>query len=157
MSSDVVFKSDGKKFNFRSVAVIIDNNRVLLHCIDNNPYWSLPGGRVELGEASGDTVIREMKEEIRVDCEIIRPLWVMENFFHSFGYDTHEIAFYYLLTAPTALIDKGDSFQEQEGTSSLAFKWHLIDDIHNVTLFPEFLRTSLKNLPDTLTHVTHRS
>jgi ADP-ribose pyrophosphatase YjhB (NUDIX family) len=156
MSSDVVFKIDDKKFNFRSVGVIINNNRILLHCIDNNPYWSLPGGRVEIGEATSETVIREMKEEIGVDCKIIRPLWVMENFFHSFGYDTHEIAFYFLLTVPSALLDKGESFQEQEGKSTLAFKWHPLDDIHNITLFPQFLRTSLKNLPESLTHITHR-
>lgn len=158
MSSDIVFKSDGKRFNYRSVGVIIDNNnRILLHCINSNPYWSLPGGRVELGEASADAVVREIKEEIGVDCEIIRPLWVMENFFNSFDCDTHEIAFYFLLTVPQALIDKGDSFRDMEGSSTLDFKWHPLDDIHNVILFPQFLRKSLVKLPESLTHITHRN
>jgi 8-oxo-dGTP pyrophosphatase MutT (NUDIX family) len=155
-ANDIVFERDGKKFNFRSVAILIHTDRVLLHQINNNPYWSLPGGRVEFSESASTTVVREMKEELRIDCEVIRPLWVMENFFNSFGFDFHEIAFYFLLTIPQELVSKGDSFEEYDGKSKLTFKWHQITDLDTVELYPEFLRKALNNLPDFLTYTTHR-
>ncbi len=156
MSNDVVFERDGKKFNFRAVAVLINSNRILLHKINSNPYWSLPGGRVELSESARDAVCREMKEELHIDCSIIRPLWVMENFFDSFGFCFHEIAFYFLMTVPSDLLTRGDSFEEYDGSSKLNFRWHAIDSLDEVELYPEFLRKSVKNLPETLTYITHR-
>jgi 8-oxo-dGTP pyrophosphatase MutT (NUDIX family) len=156
MSNDIVFERDGKKFNFRAVAVIIHSNKILLHKINSNPYWSLPGGRVELSESARDAVRREMKEELRIDCSIIQPLWVMENFFDSFGFSFHEIAFYFLMSVPSDLLTRGDSFEEYDGTSKLNFSWHAIDDLDNVELYPEFLRKSVRNLPETLTYITHR-
>lgn len=156
MSNDIVFERDGKKFNFRAVAVLINSNKILLHKINSNPYWSLPGGRVELSESARDAACREMKEELRINCSIIRPLWVMENFFDSFGFSFHEIAFYFLMTVPAGLLTRGDSFEEYDGSSKLNFRWHDIDNLEEVELFPEFLRTSLKKLPETLTYITHR-
>jgi 8-oxo-dGTP pyrophosphatase MutT (NUDIX family) len=154
--NDIVFERDGKKFNFRSVAILIHSDRVLLHQINNNPYWSLPGGRVEFSESASTTVVREMKEELRIDCEVIRPLWVMENFFNSFGFDFHEIAFYFLLTTPPELLAKGESFEEFDGKSKLSFKWLPIKELPTIKLYPEFLRTALAKLPDCLTYITHR-
>lgn len=156
MSNDIVFERDGKKFNFRAVAILINEERVLLHCINNNPYWSLPGGRVEFSESVSIAVCREIKEELKVVSTIIRPLWIMENFFNSFGFNFHEIAFYFLLTVPTDLLLRGDSFEEFDGKSKLNFKWHPISELNGVELYPEFLRESLPNLPDSLTIITHR-
>jgi 8-oxo-dGTP pyrophosphatase MutT (NUDIX family) len=156
MSNDIVFERDGKKFNFRAVAILIESDRILLHRINTNPYWSLPGGRVEFSESASVTVCREMKEELRIDSSVIRPLWVMENFFKSFGFDYHEIAFYFLMTVPAELLSKGDSFEESEGSSKLNFKWHPISELGNVELYPVFLRNSIRNLPETLTYITHR-
>jgi 8-oxo-dGTP pyrophosphatase MutT (NUDIX family) len=155
-SNDIVFERDGKKFNFRSVAILIHSDQVLLHRINNNPYWSLPGGRVEFSESASTTVIREMKEELHIECEVIRPLWVMENFFNSFGFNFHEIAFYFLMSTSGDLLKKGDSFEEFDGKSKLTFKWHPLKELSTVKLYPEFLREALCNLPDSLTYITHR-
>ncbi len=156
MSTDIVFERDGNKFNFRAVAILINEERVLLHCINNNPYWSLPGGRVEFSESASVAVCREIKEELKIDSAVIRPLWVMENFFNSFGFNFHEIAFYFLMTVSSNLLLKGDSFEELDGKSKLRFKWHNISELNNVELYPEFLRKSLLDLPDSLTFITHR-
>lgn len=37
-------------------------------------HWELPGGKVEQGEGSTTTALREMKEEVGVDVEITRTL-----------------------------------------------------------------------------------
>lgn len=45
-------------------AVIIDQNRrLLLQRRDDNNYWSLPGGRVEICESVEKAIIREVFEE----------------------------------------------------------------------------------------------
>jgi hypothetical protein len=80
----------------------------------------------------------------------------MENFFNSFGFDFHEIAFYFLLTTPEELISKGNSFEEYDGKSKLTFRWQLIKDLETVELYPKFLREAIGNLPNSLTYITHR-
>jgi 8-oxo-dGTP diphosphatase len=54
--------------------VIISNNRILLlHRISKNCY-ELPGGKVIAGETPRETAIREFKEELNCDIEIIRKI-----------------------------------------------------------------------------------
>ena len=53
-------------------AVIVRSNRILLEKRGNQPgkgKWSIPGGLVELGEETKQTVIREVKEETNLTVE----------------------------------------------------------------------------------------
>ena len=79
----ISFIVDGVRFNFRAAAVIVDDGYVLLHRAAHEDFWSLPGGRVEAGEASAATVARELTEELGPACDarVGRLLWVVENFF----------------------------------------------------------------------------
>ena len=43
-------------------------------------FWAKPGGGVEFGDKIEDTVIREIKEELGVDIEIIKFLLVFKLF-----------------------------------------------------------------------------
>jgi ADP-ribose pyrophosphatase YjhB (NUDIX family) len=55
-------------------AVIVDCGRLVLVKRGAEPSlgkWSFPGGAVELGEAVRDAVIRETKEECRLDVELV--------------------------------------------------------------------------------------
>jgi len=58
----VSFGSDGRTFNFRAAAVIVQGGRVLVHRADYEDFWSLPGGRVEMLEESRGALRREMLE-----------------------------------------------------------------------------------------------
>lgn len=54
-------------------AVIVRDGRALIVRRAHEPRkgeWSLPGGRVELGESLTDAVHREMKEETGLDVEV---------------------------------------------------------------------------------------
>jgi ADP-ribose pyrophosphatase YjhB (NUDIX family) len=51
------------------------------------------GGGIEFGETADSAVRREMREELDVEILDVRLLGVLENIFHGFGRDGHEIAF----------------------------------------------------------------
>jgi ADP-ribose pyrophosphatase YjhB (NUDIX family) len=51
------------------------------------------GGGIEFGETAESAVRRELREELGVDLLDVRRLGVLENIFHGFGRDGHEIAF----------------------------------------------------------------
>jgi 8-oxo-dGTP diphosphatase len=55
-------------------AIVVGTQGVLLARRDKDPgtgLWSIPGGGVELGESQIESVVREVKEETGVDCEVI--------------------------------------------------------------------------------------
>jgi len=62
----IVFDVGSVRFNYRAVGVALHGGKVLLHRAEKDPFWALPGGRVELLEAAGDTLRREMQEELGV-------------------------------------------------------------------------------------------
>jgi 8-oxo-dGTP diphosphatase len=54
-------------------AVIVDGDRVVLIRRGHPPRqgeWSLPGGRVELGETLVEALCREMREEVGLEVEV---------------------------------------------------------------------------------------
>jgi ADP-ribose pyrophosphatase YjhB (NUDIX family) len=62
-------------------AVVIAENRVLLIRRGRPPLegeWSLPGGRLELGESVEHAVVREVREETGLDVEPLQLLGVYD-------------------------------------------------------------------------------
>jgi ADP-ribose pyrophosphatase YjhB (NUDIX family) len=51
------------------------------------------GGGIDFGETAGAAVRRELREELDAEILDVRLLGVLENIFHAFGGDGHEIAF----------------------------------------------------------------
>ena len=64
--------------------VVIYRGKILLlfkKYHDRYNGWVLPKGTVEPGEDFKNTAVREVKEELNIIPEIIRPLWLVQNFF----------------------------------------------------------------------------
>ncbi len=60
----IQFDQDGRRFNYRVAGVAIHDAAVLLHRAGDEPFWTLPGGRAEIGETAEQTIRREMREEL---------------------------------------------------------------------------------------------
>lgn len=136
---------NGALFNYRVAGVAIANGKVLLHKTPSDNYWTLPGGRAELFEFSGDTLRREMHEETGMEVEVGKMLWVSENFFHYNGSRYHEIGFYFLMEIRD--VADQDDFFGVEGDDELLFKWHDVDDLGSISVYPEFLADELAKKP----------
>ena len=83
------------KLNIRAAGVIIHNNKVLTHKNVNKDHYAIPGGRIEIGENSEETLKREMQEELGKEIEIKDYMATIENFFEMDGKKYHEFYFLY--------------------------------------------------------------
>lgn len=150
---DVVFNADKAVFNYRVAGIWIKNGYVLLHKFVNENCWSLPGGRVLITEESKTSIKREFIEELNVNIEIDRLVWVVENFFNYEGKDFHEIGFYYSIKSnENSIVIDEKPFHGVEG-ERLIYKWTPIDELENVELYPEFLRATIRSLPQKTEHI----
>ena len=154
------FDQGNHRFNYRVAGVAIHEERVLLHQGAGEDYWSLPGGRVEFGEAAEQTIRREMREELDIDIDIVRLLWVAENFFALGGMDYHELSLYFLMRLPneSKYMTQPGPYKCAEADRNLTFQWFPTQPevLDGLSLRPSFLCAELQQLPQTLQHRIHR-
>lgn len=154
----ISFPVAGGRFTHRAVGVCVDDGHVLLHRSIHDDFWSLPGGRIEVGEASTEAVAREMREELGLDANIERLLWVVENFFTLGDVSHHELGLYYLIAfeRDAAIYGKTRTHEGLEDSDlRLLFRWFSIEMLADVRLFPTFLRAGLRELPLYPSHIVH--
>jgi ADP-ribose pyrophosphatase YjhB (NUDIX family) len=126
------FDEGRRRFNYRTVGVAIHDGMVLLHRAGEEPFWTLPGGRAEMGETSEQTILREIREELSTDVEVLRLLWLVENFFDYDGLSYHELALYFLIRFPQNSMPMARSqFEAMDGGTRLHFRWF---PLHEETL-----------------------
>jgi len=154
----ITFDENGARFVYRVTGIALHDDHVLIHKAARDDYWSLPGGRCEIMEPSRETLRREMREELDVEIQVGRLLWVVENFFVHTGVPYHELGLYYLMTFPgdCHLYRSTGPFRGDEEGIDLVFAWFPLEDLHESALFPTFLRESLNALPAVTEHVVHR-
>jgi len=151
-------KTEGKvSFNYRVAGIALNNNQVLLHRMEHDNFWSLPGGRIKPLELSTDALKREMREELSVEIHVERLVWIAENFFEYDDKLWHEFGLYFLMkfSDDCHLYRRSEPFTGDEEGIKLIFKWHQLDELEGIPLLPEFLREALNSIPEVTTHVLH--
>jgi len=82
-----------------SICVIRRNDRILVFqahdSVKQQTYYRPLGGGIEFGEHSQQTIVREIREEIRAELQGVRFLGVLENVFTLEGRPGHEIVLVY--------------------------------------------------------------
>ncbi len=153
----ITYEEGKARFIYRVVGIAINGNRVLLHRAEQDDFWALPGGRGEFMEPAQETLKREMREELGVEIHVERLVWAVENFYEDENLSFHELGFYFLMTFPrdSRLYEKGEPFAGEEKEIRLIFQWHELDELANLPLYPAFLRTALKAIPEVTEHVVH--
>ena len=57
----IVMDAGESRFQLRAGALIRSNGHILIHRAVGDPFWVLPGGRVEFHEAGAETLAREIQ------------------------------------------------------------------------------------------------
>lgn len=154
----VHLETESAVFNLRTVCVFADGGHVLIHRAEPDDFWTPPGGRVEIGESTREAAAREMREELKVNVEVERLLWVAEYFFEVQGRTFHEVTFYYRAHFPPAANITPDVplFYGDDFGLPLIFRWVRVDELQELRFYPTFLKTALKTLPEAPQHVILR-
>ena len=154
---DLTFKTDAGICNYRVCAVILHEDKLLATKDQNSPYFYLPGGRVKLHEAAEDAIVREVREELNVEPQIIRPLWLNQGFFTEdvTGVRFHELCLYYLVDiSETDLLTRGDCFTMLESGHPHYYEWIPLSRLKEEYLYPLFIKEKIFTLPEHLTVLT---
>lgn len=159
----VNFKFGSECFNLRTSCIFLKEGKVLLQYDDSMLNYVLPGGRPELHEDSASALKREMIEELGIEINIERLLFIAENFFVDCGVRCHEISFIYLANPVKAWDELKFEWPycAKEGQTNIYFDWFDTCSLESIAgggvLYPEFLRKALNiKLPAEIKHMLVR-
>jgi 8-oxo-dGTP pyrophosphatase MutT (NUDIX family) len=147
---------------YRVAGVMLNRGKVLLSTDKQVDFWVLPGGSVKPFESSEEAIKREFREEIGVEIEVVRLLWIVENSFvfdnlkvHGIGLDflvepmewkgkiTHE-AFSGLETDYKVAGTRYEHIEELE----LTFRWFDITELDTIEIRPKVYHEALRQIPE---------
>ena len=156
---DWLFEDEHTICSFRSVGVLIHDNKLLVQRERQGTQYALPGGHVKTGETSEQAIIREFREETGAEVVCQRMLWVDESFWRWNSRDAHTIAFYYELSFkdPSQSPDiVKKSLASQKDNSDILLTWVSLDEVKCLDIFPPFIKTSIGRLGSGIEHFVYR-
>ncbi len=124
-----------RNFNVRVYGILIHENKLLVsdEYIKGMNITKLPGGGLEFGEGTIECVIREFKEELNLDIEVVSHFYTTDFFVNSaFNTNSQVISIYYTVKAlkkhEFKVSDKVFDFnKKEEGAQSL--RWIDLDKV----------------------------
>ena len=120
-------------------AVVLREGQILMIRRSNEPnkgMWSIPGGRVELGETVYEAVQREVFEECNIEIEILRLLNVGDNIIQD---DEGRVKYHYILVDFLAEYKCGEITAQSDAEE---YRWVTTKELHRLDIAPQ-LRTLL--------------
>lgn len=144
---DIKIDSAEGKFKFRVCGILEHNNKYLAVNMNDNGFYCLPGGHVELGEDTDTAVLREMQEELGYQVKIKRMVAFSQNFFEGKGKKFHEIGVYYIVNAvDEKQVNTNDYIRDEldKGVvQHLEFKWFTKQELKQIDFRPKFIADCL--------------
>lgn len=157
----VCFDDGANRFQMRAAGIAIRNGRVLIQNIAGGYGTFLPGGRIEQGEASTETLVREIEEEFGRTVEVGDLLFVIESFYPEKSQLFHEVALYCRIEVPEDFPyhDTDICHRCYEGSVEMEYRWvpATPEALAAHTFYPEPLRDRLGVLPTTTVHLLDRT
>ena len=151
-------------FYLRTNALLFHNNKILIHRKIKDGSFFLPGGRIKMLEDSETALKREFIEELNININIVRLLWIFETFYDKTKYDVihkvHEICFYYLVDVHseevTAKIFNNDVYETEENGVVFEFRWVDVDELRTISFYPEVIKNRITDLPQTTGNIIEK-
>ena len=147
---DLRIDSNEGYFKFRVCGILKHGDKYLGVKINDNNFFCLPGGHVELGEDTDMAVLREMREELGYEVKIKQLIAINQNFFkHKDGLPFHELGFYYIVEAVDEKNVNTDDYIREEldkgKIQHLVFKWFTKEELEKVDFRPKFVAKVLND------------
>ena len=123
-------------------AIVFQNNKVLLVFRANPPsekMWSIPGGKVELGETLQEAAQREIKEETGITISAKEPVFTFEVIDRD---ASGRVRFHYVIIDLTADYVSGEPYA---GDDAVDTAWISVEDLKGLVVSPTTLKV-LKQL-----------
>ena len=146
---DIKIKDENGKFRLRVSGMIIKNNKLLVHETQKFNGYCLPGGHVEVGESTKQAILREMKEELKINVKITNLFCINENIYDTGETTSQEINYYYKLENLDFLPDESFSVKEIDKgiEKEHKFAWIDINDLCDKNFKPDHMaKIIMKNL-----------
>lgn len=153
MNKDWIFAVDNNTCDVRTVGVLVRDGKILVQRDRDGNEYALPGGHIKIGETLEAGLIREYKEETGADISCLKMLWSEECFWEWKGKNAHNISFYYLieLNDNSDIPDTG-VFVSHKDNCNVVIGWMPIEEIQNVTIYPEFIKEEIYQLDGPIKH-----
>lgn len=153
MDRDWMFAGDEYICDLRTVGVLVRDGKLLVQRDVDGSEYALPGGHVKIGETTAQGLAREYKEETGADIRVGRLLWTEECFWQWKGKQAHNIAFYYEVgLLPGSDIPDTGEFQSHKDNRNVVLGWMALEDLEDVTIYPEFIKEEILERKDTPRH-----
>ncbi|RRD46466.1 NUDIX hydrolase [Tessaracoccus sp. OH4464_COT-324] len=156
---ECAYDEGGAWFRLRAAAVIMHDSQVLMMSNPATSYFYSVGGAIEHGESAEDAVRREVREELGLDLEVDRLLFVHENVFTDATTDVlrgklcHEVALYFLMryAGESFEVNSCDAYGQPEDAV-----WLPVAEFASYPAYPRFFATELAELPASPKHIVTR-
>ncbi len=118
--------------------IVFDNNSVWLRK-NEREEWELPGGKIDQGEQPTETLIRELREELGFEIEVmaIIHVWV-----HRINDSQDESLGVLVLSYLCRVLSKTGIFETESEGGKSKFKKFKLDEIKNLNI-PEFYKDAI--------------
>ena len=158
MEKDWLFKTSEYICDLRVAGVLIRNGKLLVQREIGGVEYALPGGHVKIGETTEAALIREYQEEMNLVIECKHLLCTEECFWEWNGVRTHNISFYYLIEDGSGLeLPEREGFLQHRDNKEIEYGWLPIDQLQNITIYPEFIKHEIFSLDGKQKHFTTRA
>lgn len=158
MACDIKLDNNDGKFKLRVCGIVKIKNKYLVVDINENKFYCLPGGHVELGEDTETALLREIKEELGYEVKVKKLLAIIQNFFKDKKNKVfHELGYYYIVIPKNKNIKVEDytRLEEDKGIiKKLNFKWFTADELKNINFKPSNLKELIQT--NKFKHIIHR-
>lgn len=141
---DIGINSEEGKFKFRVCGILEHDGKYLAVKMNNNNFFCLPGGHVELGEDTEMAVQREMREELGYEVKIKKLVSINQNFFVGVdGRQFHEIGYYYIVNAINEKNINASDYTREEldkgKIQHLEFRWFTKEELKDIDFRPKYI------------------
>ncbi|MCM1404009.1 MAG: NUDIX domain-containing protein [Prevotella sp.] len=153
---DVKIKTATMNFHYCVRAIIKQDEKILMLCVNDAEYYHLPGGHVKIGETSENALRREIKEEVGFDINIDKLVIVNEQFYHKKDSAHHAIIFYYVASPKSKVSTENRICMEQGRTKLIKneLRWVTLHELKNLDMRPERIKNLIvKNELNGLEHL----